>query len=226
MVHVINQSLSDGIMPKLLKIAKVIPVLKGQETNISGNYRPISLLSMFEKLLEKAMCNRLKLFLKKNNILYKYQFGFRENYSTAHALIDLMEYINTCLDQGKYVFGIYIDLKKAFDTVPHEILLSKLQHYGIRGKALNCFKSYLTDRKQFTKVNGLSSDLQPLHDCGVPQGSVLGPILFLLFINDIHQAIKEGAIKLFADDTNFFLSDKNFHLLKQKVILEISYFQN
>ena len=87
------------------------------------------------------MCNRLKLFLKKNNILYKYQFGFRENHSTtAHALIDLMEYINTCLDQGKYVFGIYIDLKKAFDTVRHDILLSKLQHYGIRGKALNWFK--------------------------------------------------------------------------------------
>ena len=143
MVHILNQSLSDGIMPKLLKIAKVIPVYKGQETNISGNYRPISLLSMFEKLIEKVMCNRLKLFLKKNNILYKYQFGFRENHSTGHALIDLMEYINTCLDQGKYVFGIYIDLKKAFDTVQHDILLSKLQHYGIRGKALNWFKSYL-----------------------------------------------------------------------------------
>ena len=118
---------------------------------------------MFEKLIENVMCNRLKLFLEKNNILYKYQFGFRENHSTAHALIDLMEYINTCLDQGKYVFGIYIDLKKAFDTVQHDILLSKLQHYGIRGKALNWFKSYLTDRKQFTKVNGVSSDFQPLH---------------------------------------------------------------
>ena len=123
---------------KILKIAKVIPVHKGQETNISGN-RSTSILSMFEKLIEKVMCNRLKLFFKKNNILYKYQFGFRENHSTAHALIDLMEYINTCLDQGKYVFGIYIDLKKAFDTVQHDILLSKLQHYGIRSKALNWF---------------------------------------------------------------------------------------
>ena len=136
-----------------------------------------------------------------------------------------MEYINTCLDQGKYVFGIYIDLKKAFNTVQHDILLSKLQHYGIRGKALNWFKSYLTDRKQLTKVNGISSDLQPLHDCGVPQRSVLGPILFLLFVNDIHQVLKEGTIKLFAHDTNFFLSDKNFHLLKQKVILEIHIFK-
>ena len=134
MVHIINQSLSDGIMPKLLKIAKVIPVHKGQETNISGNYRSISLLSMFEKLIEKVMCNRLKLFLKKNNILYKYQFGLRENHSTAHALIDLMEYIKTCLDQGKYVFGIYIDLKKAFDTVPHDILLSKYEFMELEVK--------------------------------------------------------------------------------------------
>ena len=169
----------------------------------------------------------LKFFSKKNNILYKYQFGFRENHSTAHALIDLMEYNNTCLDQGKYVFGIYIDLKKAFDTVQHDILLSKLQHYGIRVKALNWFKSYLIERKQFTKVNGISSDLQPLHDCGVPQGSVLGPILFLLFINDIHQARKEGTIKLFADDSNFSYQIKIFtYILKYKVILEISYFQN
>ena len=141
---------------------------------------------MFEKLLERVLCNRLKLFFKRNNILYKYQFGFRENHSTAHALIDLMEYINTCLDQGKYVFGVYIDFKKAFDTVQHNILLSKLQRYGIRGITLNLFKSYSTDRKQFTKVNGISSDLQPLNDCGAPQGSVLGPILFLLFINNIH----------------------------------------
>ena len=88
----------------------------------------------------------------------------RENHSTAHALIDLMEYTNTCLDRGKYVFGIYIDLKKAFDTVQHDILLSKLQHYGIRGKALNWFKSYLTDRTQFTKVNNISTDLQPLYN--------------------------------------------------------------
>ena len=92
---------------------------------------------MFEKLIERVMCNRLKLFLKMNNILYEYQFGFRENHSTAHALIDLIEYINTWLDQGKYVFGVYTDLKKAFDTVQHDILLSKLQHYGIRGIALN-----------------------------------------------------------------------------------------
>ena len=96
---------------------------------------------MFEKLIERVMCNRLKPFLKKNNILYKYQFGFGENHSTVHALIDLMEYINTFLDHGKYVFGIYIDLKKGliFDTVQHDLLLSKLQHYGIRGKALNWF---------------------------------------------------------------------------------------
>ena len=126
-----------------------------------------------------------------------------------------MEYINTCLDQGKYVFGIYIDLKKAFDTVPHDILLSKLQHYGIRGKALNWFKSYLTDRKQFTKVNGISSDLQPLHDCGVPQGSVLGPFCsYYSSMTFIRQLKKELLSSLLM--TQIFFYQIKFSLIKAK----------
>ena len=114
-------------------------------------------------------------FLKKNNILYKYQFGFRKNHATTHALMEVIDYIYMSLDEGNYVFGIYIDLKKAFDTV-RQILLQKLQHYGIRETALDWFNSFLSNIKQFVVTNGIQSDILELSGYGVPQGSVLGPI--------------------------------------------------
>ena len=128
---IINLSILEGKVPDLLKVAKIIPVYKNGDTCSPSNYMPISLLSIFDKILENIVYLRLKRY----NILYKYQFGFRENHSTSHALIDLVEYVYKSPDENKFVFGIYIDLKKAFDTVSHDILLSKLQHYGIRGNA-------------------------------------------------------------------------------------------
>ena len=135
MVIIFNKSFQEGCFPEILKIAKVIPVHKGDVTTDPGNYRPISLLSVFDKLLEKVMLNRLLQFLNKNDTLYKYQFGFRKNHATSNALAEVIDHIYKSLDEGNYVFGIYIDLKKAFDTVQHQILLYKLQHYGIRGIA-------------------------------------------------------------------------------------------
>ena len=182
-----------------IKLAKVIPIHKGNETTDPTNYGPISLPSVFDKLIEKVTLIK---FLKKNNILYKYQFGFRKNHATIHALTEVIDHIYKSLDEGNYIFGIFIDLKEAFDTVQPQILLQKLQHYGIRGIALDWFNSYLSNRKQSVVTNGIQSDILELSGYGVPQGSVLGAILFLLFINDIHNSLDNIIIKLFADDTN------------------------
>ena len=199
---IIFKSFEEGRFPELLKIAKVIPILKSEERADPSNYKPISLLSVFDKLLEKLMYNRLNPFFQKHNIFYKYQFGFRKNHATANALTEVINYIYKSLDEGNYVFGIYIDLKKAFDTVQHNILLHKLQYYGIRGLAFHWFETYLSKRKQFVVINDTQSDISDLCEYGVPQGPVLGPILFLLFINDIHMSLNNIVIKLFADDTN------------------------
>ena len=123
---IINKSISEGIVPDLLKTAKIIPVYKKDDAFLPSNYRPISLLSIFDKLLEKIICVRLKQCLEKHSILYKYQFGFRKNHSTSHALIDVAEYIYKSLDDNKFVFGVYIYLKKAFDTADHDMLPAEL----------------------------------------------------------------------------------------------------
>ena len=181
---IINHSFQTGVFPDALKISEVIPIHKGGSTEELNNYRPISLMSIFEKIIEKIMHKRLCEFLQEHNILFQNQFGFRKNNSTSFALIEITEKIKETIDNKKYGCGIFIDLRKAFDTVNHEILLRKLDHYGIRGMAQNWFKSYLTNRKQYVSLNGESSELKQIA-CGVPQGSCLGPLLFLLYINDL-----------------------------------------
>ena len=136
------------------------------------------MLSVFDKLIEKVILNRLLKFLKKNNILYKYQFGFRKNHATTHALTEVIDNIYKSLDEGNYVFGIHIDLKKAFDTVQHQILLQKLQHYGIRGIALNWFNSYLSNRKQFVVTNRIQSDILELSALGISFRTNIIPIIY------------------------------------------------
>ena len=166
-------SLLTGVYPDLLKIAKVILIHKGGSTQDINNYRPISLLSIFDKIIEKLIHKRLYNFLELQNILYSNQFGFRKNNSTTNALIQITEMIKESIDNGKYGCGIFIDLRKAFDTVNHEILLMKLEH-GIRNNMLDWFRSYLKDRKQYVSFNEQYSELLN-NNCGVPQGSVLGP---------------------------------------------------
>ena len=159
-------------------------------------------------------------FLEEHNILFKNQFGFRKRTSTGHSLIEITEKIKESIDSGKFGCGIFIDLKKAFDTVNHKILLQKLEHYGIRGSMLKWFESYLTDRKQYVFYNGVSSDIKNI-TCGVPQGSVLGPLLFLLYINDLPNISDKLAFFLFADDTNIYYESNNLKELEKTVNEEL-----
>ena len=172
------------------------------------------------------MYNRLDPFFQKHKVFYKYQFGFRKNRATNNALTEVTNYIYKSLGEGNYVFDIYIDLKKAFDTVQHKILLYKLQHYGIRGLAFQWFESYSSKRKQFLVINNTQSDISDLCEYGVPQGSVHEPMLFLLFVNDIHRSLSEITIKLFADDTNCFISDEDFNSLEKLVERELNNCKN
>ena len=144
-------------------------------------------------------------FFQKFYLFYKYQFGFRTNHSTEHALIEIVDQIRLSIDKDQLTCGIFIDLSKAFDTVNQDILLAKIDHYGIRGNALRLFRSYLRNRKQYTVIENIKSKSCNIN-CGVPQGSVLGPLFFLLFINDLPNCCPTGSIRIFADDTNIFFS--------------------
>ena len=175
--HIVNLSLSSGIIPSQFKIAKVIPIFKSGDPRLPNNYRPISLLSNFSKILEKIMYNRLINFIEHHNLLSKHQFGFRKNHSTIHPMVLLDNYISEALNNKNYAIAIYCDLRKAFDTVDHSILISKLRKMGIGGTELKWFVNYLTDRKQFVHIDGKCSSLLNIL-LGVPQGSILGPLLF------------------------------------------------
>ena len=187
-----------------LKINKVTPLHKKGSNLDPNDYRPISLLSVFSKIYEKVMYARIYKFMENSQLIYSRQFGFRSNHSTNHALISITESIKNSIDNGKFGCGIFLDPKKPFDPVSHSILPDKLSYYGVRGVALKWCESHPGNRKQFLTVNGVSSDL-----LNVTQGSVLGPLLFLIFINDLKEVSKKLKFYLFADDTNiYFDADK------------------
>ena len=185
-----------------------------------NNYRPVSILPILSKILERIMYNRLLEYLEELQILSIFQFGFRKNHSAAMALTCLVDKISKALENGEYVLGIFLDFSKAFDTVDTDILLSKLYHYGIRDCMLDWFKSYLTDRDQYVSYNGYTSGYKRVK-CGVPQGSILGPLLFLIYVNDIASVSDSLLGIMFADDTNMFLSGTDMYKLQQTLNVEL-----
>ena len=216
LTHIINLSLQNGIVPSKMKKAKVIPIHKSDDLNLIKNYRPISLLPAFSKLLEKIVYKRLYKFLTQQNLLTPCQYGFRKAFSTELAIKEFQDRVAKHMRNNNSCLGLFLDLSKAFDTLQHDILLMKLEKYGVRGKALTWFKSYLSNRLQSVIYKNTISATKPV-TCGVPQGSVLGPLLFLVYVNDLVNVSDKAKFILFADDTNIIYHNKNFNSLIENV---------
>ena len=197
---IINQSLLTGIFPDKLKIAQVMPLYKKDNPHIFDNYRPISLLPVVSKIFEKIVYIQLYDYMVKNQLLYKSQYGFRQEHSTELATLEFTDRVMHHLDNKKIPITIFLDLSKAFDTLDHSILLDKLHFYGIKNTPLNWFKSYLSKRCQYVDFNGTESSKLPL-TTGVPQGSILGPLMFIIYMNDIYKVSNKFHSILYADDT-------------------------
>lgn len=219
--HIINLIFKCGIFPSSLKKAKLIPVYKKGDKSQVSNYRPISILSSISKLIEKLFLKRLNSYLTKFKLLNPCQFGFRPGSSTSLAFIALTDYIRCSIDRGEFVGSVFLDFTKAFDTVNHPILFNKLESLGITGPALTFLKNYLLDREQIVCVRGAYSESKVINQ-GVPQGSILGPLLFCIYINDLSDSLNISNTILYADDTTISLSDKSLPSLLLKLNNELA----
>ena len=219
---IVNQIINTGIFPDVLKFAKIIPLHKKGDVNLISNYRPISLLPTISKIVERAIYNQLFIYFTGNNLLSEQQYGFRAKHSTELAAIKLVDYINKEMDNKHTPVNIYIDLSKAFDTINYEILLYKLEYYGVTGVPLELLKNDLTNRKSYVQFHVNKSKVEMI-STGVPQGSILGPLLFSIYFNDLIKVTDKLKCMMYADDTTIYFNIEDFPsvALENSVNLEL-----
>ena len=222
LVGTFNHCMKIGIFPESLKVGKITPIFKKGDAQLLENYRPVSTLPIFGKIFEKIIYERLYSFFISQNIMNPQQFGFMKGHSTSHALNFSIDLIERSLANHMHVLAIFIDFSKAFDTIDHKVLLHKLWHYGIRGSAHSLLQDYLSKRTQYTNISNEESD-KALVVYGVPQGSVLGPLLFLIYINDLIECTDQASFVLFADDTNVFVAGVTYNEAVEKANDILSY---
>ena len=212
---IINQMLTTGIFPDAFKLSKVIPLFKKGDSSLLVNYRPISLLPTISKVFERVIHDQMYEYFNQFNLLAEQQYGFRKQHSTEYAAIKLIDHVSKEMEAGKTPTSVYIDLSKTFDTLTFEVLLYKLKYYGVTDTAFDLLKSYLTNRKQYVVFDGCHSEHVEIYT-GVPQGSILGPLFFSIYINDLITVSNRLNFLMYADDTTIYFNLEDFDNLTKE----------